>query len=47
LDAMGHDKKNVGSRIRYILLRGIGDAFLAEDVHPDAIVSLIDSYRKR
>ena len=47
LDAMGHDKKNVGSRIRYILLRGIGDAFLAEDVHPDAIVSLIASYRKR
>ena len=45
LDAMGHDKKNVGSRIRYILLRGIGDAFLAEDVDPDAIVRLIDSFR--
>ena len=47
LDAMGHDKKNVGSRIRYILLRGIGDAFLAEDVSPDAIKQLVDSYRKR
>ncbi|ATX81019.1 3-dehydroquinate synthase [Mariprofundus ferrinatatus] len=44
LDAMGHDKKNVGSRIRYILLHGIGNAFLAEDVSPDAICSLIDSY---
>lgn len=44
LDAMGHDKKNVGSRIRYILLRSIGDAFLAEDVSPDAIRRLIDSY---
>jgi len=44
LDAMGHDKKNVGSRIRYILLREIGDAFLAEDVAPDAIKTLIQSY---
>jgi len=44
LDAMGHDKKNIGSRIRYILLREIGDAFLAEDVAPDAIRTLIQSY---
>ncbi len=44
LDAMGHDKKNIGSRIRYILLRDIGDAFLAEDVSPDAIRALIASY---
>ncbi|OIO74822.1 MAG: 3-dehydroquinate synthase [Zetaproteobacteria bacterium CG1_02_53_45] len=45
LDAMGHDKKNVGSRIRYILLRNIGEAFLAENVAPDAIRQLIDSYQ--
>ncbi len=44
LDAMGHDKKNIGSRIRYILLRDIGDAFLAENVYPDAIRALIRSY---
>ncbi len=44
LDAMGHDKKNIGDRIRYILLRNIGDAFLAEDVAPKSIRSLIDSY---
>jgi len=44
LDIMGHDKKNIGSRIRYILLRDIGDAFLAEDVSPDAIRRLIASY---
>jgi len=44
LDAMGHDKKNIGSQIRYILLRDIGDAFLAADVSPDAIRALIDSY---
>jgi len=44
LDAMGHDKKNVGSRIRYILLKEIGDAFIAEDVSHENIRSLIASY---
>ncbi len=44
LDAMGHDKKNIGSRIRYILLHAIGDAFIAEDVQPDQIRRLIASY---
>lgn len=45
LDAMGHDKKNIGSHIRYILLRDIGEAFLAEHVKPDDIRALIDSYQ--
>lgn len=45
LDAMGHDKKNIGSRIRYILLRGIGDAFVAEDVDDAAIRTLIASFQ--
>jgi len=45
LDAMGHDKKNVGSQIRYVLLHHIGDAFVAEDVEPAAIRALTDSYR--
>ena len=44
LDAMGHDKKNVGSRIRYILLRSIGDAFIAENVRNEDITSLVDSF---
>jgi 3-dehydroquinate synthase len=44
LDAMGHDKKNIGSRIRYILLRNIGDAFVADDVDATAIHRLIDSH---
>jgi len=44
LDAMGHDKKNVGNQIRYILLRHIGDAFVAEDVEPTSINILIGSY---
>ncbi|MDX8402830.1 MAG: 3-dehydroquinate synthase, partial [Mariprofundaceae bacterium] len=45
LDVMGHDKKNVGSRIRYILLREIGDAFIAENVSDDDIRSLIESFK--
>ena len=44
LDAMGHDKKNIGSKIRYVLLHDIGQAFLADDVEPDAIRRLIASY---
>jgi len=44
LDAMGHDKKNVGSHIRFVLLRGIGDAFIAEDVQEPDIRRLIQSY---
>ncbi|MDQ6959612.1 MAG: 3-dehydroquinate synthase, partial [Mariprofundaceae bacterium] len=44
LDAMGHDKKNVGRRIRFILLRGVGDAFIAEDVQTKDIRQLIQSY---
>ncbi len=44
LDAMGHDKKNVGSLIRYILLRDIGDAFIAEQVTDNDIEKLIASF---
>ncbi|MDX8387228.1 MAG: 3-dehydroquinate synthase [Ghiorsea sp.] len=45
LDAMGHDKKNIGSLIRYILMRDIGDAFIAEEVTDENIESLIDSFK--
>ncbi|PCI44906.1 MAG: 3-dehydroquinate synthase [Proteobacteria bacterium] len=44
LDAMGHDKKNIGSRIRYVLLKGIGEGFIAEDVVNSEIESLIASF---
>jgi len=44
LDAMGHDKKNIGRKIRYILLRDIGDAFIAEDVKGDDIEMLLGSF---
>jgi len=44
LDAMGHDKKNVGTRIRYILLKSIGEGFVAEDVEEAAVRKLIASF---
>ncbi len=44
LNAMGHDKKNIGSQIRYILLHKIGDAFVAENVEPASIKALVKSY---
>ncbi|MDQ6981373.1 MAG: 3-dehydroquinate synthase family protein, partial [Ghiorsea sp.] len=44
LDAMGHDKKNIGSLIRYILLNDIGDAFIAENVTDTDIKTLIASF---
>ncbi len=44
LNVMGHDKKNVGSLIRYILLHDIGDAFIAEDVTDKDIHTLIASF---
>ncbi|MDX8394108.1 MAG: 3-dehydroquinate synthase [Mariprofundales bacterium] len=44
LDAMGHDKKNIGNHIRYILLRDIGDAFICDDVSNEAMISFLNSY---
>ena len=44
LDAMGHDKKNIGRQIRYILLRDIGDAFIADDVQGVDIEALLASF---
>ncbi|OIO67835.1 MAG: 3-dehydroquinate synthase [Zetaproteobacteria bacterium CG12_big_fil_rev_8_21_14_0_65_55_1124] len=44
LDAMGHDKKNVGRRIRFILLKQIGEAFVAEDVDEASVRELIASF---
>ena len=44
LDAMGHDKKNVGRRIRFILLKDIGEAFVAEHVEETAVREVIASF---
>ena len=44
LDAMGHDKKNISDAIRFVLMRGIGDAFIADDVPEEDVRELIASY---
>ena len=46
LDAMGHDKKNIGSRIRYVLLKGLGKGFIAEDVANKEVEALICSFER-
>jgi 3-dehydroquinate synthase len=42
LALMGQDKKVIDGRLRFILVRGIGRAFAAEDVPPDAVRALLD-----
>jgi 3-dehydroquinate synthase len=37
LDLMAQDKKVVDGRLRFILARGIGEAFVAEDVPSDVV----------
>ena len=41
LALMGQDKKVVDGRLRFILARAIGDAFIASDVPPEAVLSLL------
>jgi 3-dehydroquinate synthase len=41
LALMGQDKKVVDGRLRFILARGIGQAFVAEDVPPEKVRALL------
>ena len=41
LALMGQDKKVVDGRLRFILARGIGEAFVAEDVPPAMVLDLL------
>jgi 3-dehydroquinate synthase len=43
LDNMGRDKKVDAGRIRFVLVRGIGEAFLAADVTTDAVLDLLSA----
>ena len=38
---MGQDKKVIDGRLRFVLARGIGEAFVAEDVPPDLVTALL------
>jgi 3-dehydroquinate synthase len=39
---MGQDKKVVDGRLRFILARGIGQAFVTDDVPPDLVTALLE-----
>jgi 3-dehydroquinate synthase len=41
LSLMGQDKKVVDGRLRFVLARGIGDAFVTGDVPGDAVLALL------
>jgi len=41
VDLMGQDKKVIDGKLRFILARGIGDAFVTADVPPDAVHRLL------
>ncbi len=43
LALMAQDKKVVGGQMRYILARGIGEAFVAEDVDPVAVKAVLEA----
>ncbi|RMG93081.1 MAG: 3-dehydroquinate synthase [Zetaproteobacteria bacterium] len=44
MDAMGHDKKNIGTLVRFVLMHDIGHAFICEDVQANEIERLIASF---
>jgi 3-dehydroquinate synthase len=41
LELMGHDKKVVGGRNRFILLRGLGEAFVSQEVPLEALADVL------
>ena len=41
LELMGQDKKVVAGQLKFILARGIGDAFVTGDVPPEAVLSVL------
>ncbi|WP_411350950.1 3-dehydroquinate synthase [Leisingera aquaemixtae] len=43
LELMGQDKKVVAGQLRFILARGIGEAFVTGDVPPDQVLSVLRS----
>jgi 3-dehydroquinate synthase len=41
LDLMGQDKKVRDGKLRFVLARGIGETFVAEDVAPEAVLAVL------
>ncbi len=47
LDLMGQDKKVVDGQLRFILARGIGEAFVTSDVPRDAVLRVLEDALKQ
>ena len=45
-ERMTHDKKNAGGRIRFALLRGIGDVVIDQEVPRELVIESFDFYRE-
>lgn len=43
LEAMGHDKKVLGGRLRLVLLRSLGEAVISDDFDPQALQDVLAS----
>jgi shikimate kinase / 3-dehydroquinate synthase len=43
VEAMRRDKKRRGGRLRFVLLRGVGDVIVTDDVSRDDLVAVLDS----
>ena len=42
LALMAQDKKVIDGRLRFILVRGVGEAFVAEDVDPATVKGVLE-----
>jgi 3-dehydroquinate synthetase len=42
---MKHDKKKRRSRLRFVLLRDVGDPFIADDVEDSELLAVLDEIR--
>jgi 3-dehydroquinate synthase len=45
LSAMASDKKRLGSHVRFVLPRALGDVVIVDDVPPDDVVSVLEETR--
>jgi 3-dehydroquinate synthase len=45
LEAIRHDKKVLDGKIRFVLLKGIGSAFISDKVEPDIIGEVLFGWK--
>jgi 3-dehydroquinate synthetase len=43
MSLMAHDKKVKGGHVTFILLRGIGEAFISDGVEPDQLQAFLEA----